>query len=205
MIALHELGAARAARMIAEGRLTAEALVNACLERIATRDPEVHAWAALDANFALAQARACDRSPARGPLHGIPVGVKDVIDTADLPTGYNSPIYDGHRPKTDAACVGLIKRSRGIVLGKTATTEFAYQHPSAAHNPRNLEHTPGGSSSGSAAAVADGMVPLALGTQTGGSVIRPASYCGIVGYKPSFGTVNRAGSSFWANRSTRSA
>jgi amidase len=198
MTDLHELGAARAAKMIAEGRLTAEALVNACLDRIAARDPEVHAWVALDADFALAQARACDRSPARGPLHGIPVGVKDVIDTADLPTEYNSPIYNGHRPKTDAACVGLVKRSGGIVLGKTATTEFAYQHPPATRNPHNLDHTPGGSSSGSAAAVADGMVPLALGTQTGGSVIRPASFCGIVGYKPSFGTVNRAGLKFLA-------
>ena len=184
--------------MIAEGKLTAEALVDALLERIAARDPEVHAWVALDAQSALLQARACDRSPGRGPLHGIPVGLKDVIDSADFPTEYNSPIYRGYRPKADAACVGLLKRAGGIVLGKTATTEFAYQHPSAARNPHNLEHTPGGSSSGSAAAVADGMVPLALGTQTGGSIIRPASFCGIVGYKPSFGTVNRAGLKFVA-------
>ena len=198
MTALHELGAARAARMIAEGKLTAEALVLALLERIAARDPEVHAWVALDAEIAMLQARACDRRAERGPLHGIPVGVKDVIDTADFPTEYNSPIYRGHQPHTDAACVGLLKRAGGIVLGKTATTEFAYQHPCATRNPHNLEHTPGGSSSGSAAAVADGMVPLALGTQTGGSVIRPASFCGIVGYKPSFGTVNRAGLKFVA-------
>lgn len=198
MTALYELGAARAARMIARGHLTAEALASACLERIAAHDPDVRAWVARDADLVLAQARALDRSPARGPLQGVPVGVKDVIDTADLPTEYNSPIYRLHRPKADAACVAMVKRTGGIILGKTATTEFAYQHPGPARNPRNLRHTPGGSSSGSAAAVADGMVPLALGTQTGGSVIRPASFCGIVGYKPSFGMVNRAGLKFLA-------
>jgi len=198
MTDFNEFGAARAAKLIAEGKLTAEALMRSCLERIAARDPQVRAWVAVDPDAALAQARERDRATNRGPLHGIPVGFKDVIDTADLPTEYNSPIYKGHRPKTDAACVGLVKRAGGIVLGKTATTEFAYQHPPATRNPHNLEHTPGGSSSGSAAAVGDRMVPLAFGTQTGGSNIRPSSFCGIVGYKPSFGTVNRAGLKFVA-------
>jgi Asp-tRNA(Asn)/Glu-tRNA(Gln) amidotransferase A subunit family amidase len=198
MTDFNKLGAAQAARMIAEGTLTSEALVRACLDRIETRDAQVRAWVALDAAAALAQARERDRATTRGPLHGIPVGFKDVIDTVDLPTEYNSPIYKGHRPKIDAACVGLVKRAGGIVLGKTATTEFAYQHPPATRNPHNPEHTPGGSSSGSAASVGDSMVPLAFGTQTGGSNIRPSSYCGIVGYKPSFGTVNRAGLKFVA-------
>jgi len=194
----NELGAAEAARMIAEGRLTAEALVRSCLERIDAREREVHAWVAFDPDLAIAEARARDRAGTRGPLHGIPVGFKDVIDTATLPTEYNSPIWRGHRPKADASCVATTRAAGGVVLGKTATTEFAYQHPSAARNPHNLAHTPGGSSSGSAAAVADAMVPIALGTQTGGSTIRPAAFCGVVGYKPSFGTINRAGLKFVA-------
>jgi Asp-tRNA(Asn)/Glu-tRNA(Gln) amidotransferase A subunit family amidase len=187
------LSAAEAARRIERGELTSEALVAACLERIAARDEEIRAWAFVDKAHALAQARALDRSPRRGPLHGIPVGLKDIIDTAELPTEYNSSIYRGHRPKADAACVMALKAAGAVILGKTATTEFANNHPAATRNPHNPAHTPGGSSSGSAAAVADFMAPLALGTQTGGSVIRPAAYCGVAGMKPSFGSIDRGG------------
>lgn len=189
----NQLTAGEAARRIAAGRLTCEKLVAACLERIRARDGEVRAWVYCDPEAVLAQARAFDKARPHGALAGVPVGFKDVIDTADMPTGYNSAIYRDHRPRTDAACVALVRRAGGIVLGKTVTTEFASRHPGATRNPHNLAHTPGGSSSGSAAAVADFMVPLAFGTQTGGSTIRPSSYCGIVGYKPSFGTINRAG------------
>ncbi len=189
------MSAARAAREIEEGRLTSEALVQACLQRIREREPQIGAWACYDAESALRQARALDRmAPGlRGPLHGIPVGVKDVLDTADMPTTYNSPIYQGHRPAWDAACVAATRHAGGIVLGKTMATEFANNHPAPTRNPRDLQRSPGGSSSGSAAAVADFMVPLAIGTQTGGSIIRPAAFCGVVGYKPTFGAINRAG------------
>jgi len=192
------LSAAEAARRIAAGRLTSEALVAACLERIAAREPEVQAWACLDRELALKQARALDRVSPRSPLHGVPIGIKDVIDTADLPTEYNSPIYRGHRPPWDAACVAVLRRAGCVILGKTVTTEFANNHPAKTRNPHRLTHTPGGSSSGSAAAVADFMAPLALGTQTGGSTIRPAAYCGVVGCKPSFNSINRAGLKFVA-------
>jgi Asp-tRNA(Asn)/Glu-tRNA(Gln) amidotransferase A subunit family amidase len=190
--------ASRAAAEIKSGKLTAEAYVASCLERIEARDRELHAWACIDPAFALHQARQSDGESPRGPLHGIPVGFKDVIDTAELPTEYNSPIYRGHRPRWDAAVVTLTRKAGGIVMGKTATTEFAYRHPGPARNPHNLGHTPGGSSSGSAAATADFMVLIAIGTQTGGSTIRPASYCGVVGYKPSFNLINRAGLKFVA-------
>ena len=177
---------------------TSEALVAACLERIAERDEAVRAWAFIDRAAALAQARALDRLPRRSRLHGVPFGIKDIIDTAELPTEYASPIYRDHRPKADAACVTLLKEAGCVILGKTVTTEFANNHPSQTRNPHNPAHTPGGSSSGSAAAVADFMVPLALGTQTGGSVIRPAAYCGTFAIKPSFGAINRAGTKFLA-------
>ena len=190
---LNRLSAAEAARQIAAGRITSEQLVRACLSRIAARESEVQAWAHSDPDAAIAQARAVDSAGAKGVLGGVPVAFKDVIDTADMPSQYNSPIYRGNRPRTDAACVALVRNAGGIVLGKTVTTEFAWRVPGPTRNPHNLAHTPGGSSSGSAAAVADFMVPLAFGTQTGGSTIRPAAYCGIVGYKPSFGTINRAG------------
>src|SRR5688500_7792758 len=173
----NEMTAAEAARRIAARELTSEALVAACLERIAQREGEVRAWAHLDRAQALAQARARDREPVRGPLHGVPFGIKDVLDTADMPTEYNSPIYRGHRPRADAAAVALLRRAGCVILGKTATTEFANNHPAQTRNPRNPMHTPGGSSSGSAAAVADRMVPLALGPQTDCSVIRPGPYC----------------------------
>ena len=189
----NQFSATQAAREIAAGRLTSETLVRACLARIAEREPTVQAWAFLDAELAIEQARACDRGPRRGVLHGVPVGVKDVIDTADMPTAYNSAIYAGHRPHADAACIAAARRAGAVILGKTETTEFANTHPARTRNPYNLSHTPGGSSSGSAAAVADQMVPFAFGTQTGGSTIRPAAFCGIVGYKPTFNTINRAG------------
>jgi amidase len=181
-----------AARAIADGSLTAEALVRACLDRIEAREPAVHAWQHLAAAEALVEARALDRQ-AGGPLKGLPIGVKDIIDTADMPTAYGSPIYAGHRPARDASCVALARSAGAIILGKTVTTEFAYYHPGPTTNPHNAGHTPGGSSSGSAASVADGMVPLAFGTQTAGSVVRPASFCGCVGYKPTFGLLDVTG------------
>jgi Asp-tRNA(Asn)/Glu-tRNA(Gln) amidotransferase A subunit family amidase len=187
------LTAAVAARRIAAGELSSEQLVHDCLERITERDGDVGAWEHLDPTAALAQARARDRTPPHGPLHGVPVGVKDIIDTADMPTGYGSPIWRGHRPARDAACVALVREAGGVVLGKTVTTELAYFSPGRTANPHDLGRTPGGSSSGSAAAVADHMVPVALGTQTAGSIIRPAAFCGVVGYKPSFGTISRSG------------
>jgi len=190
---LLSLSAREAAREIAAGRLRAEALMTACLERIAAREPEIGAWQYLDPEAALEAARRCDASAPSGPLHGIPIAVKDLIDTADMPTGYGSAIYARHRPGTDAACVVLARAAGAIVIGKTVTTEFACFTPGKTANPRNPAHTPGGSSSGSAAAVADSMAPLAFGTQTAGSVIRPAAFCGVIGYKPSFGTIPRAG------------
>lgn len=194
MTDLSALTAREAARRIEAGTLTAEALTRACLDRIAAREPAVNAWEFLDPEQAIAEARARDRAPVKGRLHGVPVGVKDVIDTADMPTGYGSAIYQGkHRPAADAACVALMREAGAVALGKTVTTEFATFRPGKTANPHHPGHTPGGSSSGSAAAVADGMVPLAFGTQTAGSVIRPAAFCGCVGYKPSYGTINRVG------------
>lgn len=194
MAELFRLSANEAAARIREGKLTSEALVRSCLERIDARESEVHAWVHLDRDLALAQARERDRSPSRGPIHGIPFAAKDIMDTADLPTEYGSPIYKGNRPKADAACVALSRTAGGVLLGKTVTTEFASRIPlGETTNPHNPRHTPGGSSSGSAAAVADFMVPLAFGTQTVGSVIRPAAFCGCIGYKPSFGEVSTQG------------
>ena len=187
------LSATEASRLIAARELSSEELVRACLDRIAARDPELRAWAHVDAEAALAQARDRDGEPSRGPLHGIPVGVKDVIDTADLPTSYGSAIYEGHRPARDADCVAWLREAGAVVLGKTVTTEFATYEPPPTVNPLDPARTPGGSSSGSAAAVAAGMVPLALGTQTAGSVIRPASFCGIAGFKPAHGWRSTAG------------
>ena len=188
--------ASEAAAAIAAGKLTSEALVSECLERVRAREDEVRAWAHIDPEHALAQARRRDREAPRSRLHGIPVGVKDVIDTCDMPTEYGSPIYKRHRPACDAACVAQVRELGGVILGKTVSTEFATRHPNKTRNPRNLEYTPGGSSSGSAAAVADGMVPVAFGTQTSSSIIRPAAFCGVIGYKPTFGLINRAGLKF---------
>ena len=189
----NELPAWQAARLLATRELSATALMRACLDRIAEREAEVHAFVHLDPDAALAQARALDSGPWRGPLHGLPLGVKDLFDTADMPTGYGSAVYAGHRPAADAAAVTLCREAGALLSGKTVSTEFAYFHPGPTRNPRGLGHTPGGSSSGSAAAVADAMLPLALATQTAASVIRPAAYCGIVGYKPTWGRVSRAG------------
>jgi amidase len=190
---LERLTVGEAARRLERGAVTSEALVRACLDRIAAREAVVGAWAHLDPEMALAEARERDRSPRRGPLHGVPVGIKDIIDTADMPTAYGSPIYAGCRPTADAACVALLREAGAVILGKTVTTEFAAVTPGKTANPHRPAHTPGGSSSGSAAAVADFMVPAALGSQTVGSTIRPASYCGVVGFKPTYGALSLAG------------
>ncbi len=190
---LNTLTASEIVRALAAGEATCEAVVRACLARIDRREKEIHAWASIDPELALRHACELDRGPPRGPLHGVPIGVKDIIDTADLPTEMGSPIYRGHRPIADAACVALARAAGALVLGKTVTCEFAGMTPGPTANPHNLAHTPGGSSSGSAAAVADFMVPVAFGTQTGGSVLRPAAYCGVFGFKPTFGAFNRKG------------
>jgi len=184
--------AVEAVAAIEAGTLTSEKLVRDCLDRIAQRDGIVKAWAHLDPDQAIAHAKAAD-AVRGGLLRGIPVGVKDIIDTFDMPTGHNSPIFEGKVPFGDAACVALCRTANAVILGKTVTTELANRHAGATTNPHDPKHTPGGSSSGSAAAVADGHVPLAFGTQTGGSVIRPAAYCGVVGYKPTFGDFSRVG------------
>jgi Asp-tRNA(Asn)/Glu-tRNA(Gln) amidotransferase A subunit family amidase len=193
MPALHTLSAMEAAQAIAAGDITSEALVRACLDQIEAREPSIGAWTYLNPDHALAQARACDRVPARGLLHGVPVGIKDIIDTADMPTAYGSPIYAQHQPAWDAPCVALLRAAGAVILGKTVTTEFAMYTPGKTANPHHPAHTPGGSSSGSAAAVAAYMVPLALGSQTAGSIIRPASFCGVVGYKPTHGDFSLGG------------
>jgi amidase len=195
---LNRLSAAALARKTARGEVTAEAIVRDCLARIAEREPVVRAWSYLDRERALAEARARDKSAARGPLHGVPIAVKDVLDTCDMPTEMGSPIYAGHRPKADAAAVALARAAGAVILGKTVTAEFAGVFPGPTANPHDPGHTPGGSSSGSAAAVADFMVPVAFGTQTGGSVLRPASFCGVIGYKPTYNAINRAGLKFAA-------
>ncbi|HUI35302.1 MAG TPA: amidase [Stellaceae bacterium] len=188
----NRLSAAEAVARLQAGSLTAERLTRDCLDRIKER-ASVKAWIHLDPEHALAQARAADRAGRRGLLAGLPIGVKDVIDTADMPTQHGSPIYAGNRPFADAACVALTRMAGGTILGKTVTTEFANRFPGATVHPHNAAHTPGGSSSGSAAGVADFQVPLGFGTQTGGSTIRPAAFCGVVGYKPSFGEFSRVG------------
>jgi amidase len=189
----NEFSAVEIADEIAAGKTTCEAVVRDCVARIAARDGVVKAFVNFDADRALAEARALDRGPRRGPLHGVPVGLKDTIDTFDMPTEMGSPIYRGNRPRADASCVALLRRAGAVILGKTATCEFAGSAPPQTTNPHNPAHTPGGSSSGSAAAVADFMVPAALGTQTGGSVLRPSSFCGIFGYKPTYNAFNKAG------------
>ena len=182
---------------LAAGEITAEALVQACLARIAEVDGEIGAWAHLEPEHALGQARALDALRAGGlplgPLHGLPVAVKDIVDTADLPTENGSALLRGRRPETDATLVSLLRQAGAVVLGKSVTTEFAMYAPGKTANPHHLKHTPGGSSSGSAAAVAAGMAPLAIASQTNGSVIRPASFCGVVGFKPSHGRISRHG------------
>jgi Asp-tRNA(Asn)/Glu-tRNA(Gln) amidotransferase A subunit family amidase len=184
---LNELTATEIIAAIGQAHTTCEAVVHACLERIAAREPEVHAWAHLDPEMALAAARAFDKNGKHGPLGGVPFGVKDIIDTFDMPTEWGTPIHKGRQPERDAACVALSRKAGGVLLGKTITTEFANLHPGPTRNPHDLARTPAGSSSGSAAAVADFMVPIAIGTQTTGSTIRPASFCGVFGYRPTNG------------------
>jgi len=194
---LNEMTAEEAARAIAAGEQTSEELVKACLGRVDAREETVLAWAHLDSELARNQARARDAEQAAGaelgPLHGVPVGIKDIIDTADLPTENGSDHFRGRRPTRDATCVALLKAAGAVIMGKTVTTEFAMTGQRGTRNPHDPERTPGGSSSGSGAAVADFMVPLALGSQTGGSVIRPASFCGTHGYKPTYGCISRHG------------
>lgn len=180
------LTATTAARELRAGRLNPAELFEACLARATARQPELRIFAHLDP-------APPPRAPLPGPLHGLPLGVKDVFDTADMPTTYGSPIWQGHRPRADAAAVAWARAAGAVVIGKTVTTEFAYRHPGPTRNPHDPRRTPGGSSSGSAAGVAAHCFPFALGTQTAGSVIRPAAYCGVVGFKPSFATINRAG------------
>ena len=187
------IGVAEAVALLSRRELSAEELVRRCLARIEEREPLVQAWEVLDAEGALREARRIDGLRDRPLLCGVPVGVKDLIDTADLPTAYGSMRHRGHRPARDAACVRALRKAGAVVLGKTVTTEFAVYTPGKTRNPHDVTRTPGGSSSGSAAAVADGMVPFALGTQTAGSVIRPASFCGAIGWKPSYGTVSLEG------------
>jgi Asp-tRNA(Asn)/Glu-tRNA(Gln) amidotransferase A subunit family amidase len=192
MTAPHEMTVAELVARLARRELSAEELVRSCLLRIAEREPQVQAWEVL-APDAVEQARRIDAPREPVLLRGLPIGIKDLIDTADLPTTYGSPIYAGHRPKADAACVAALRSAGAVILGKTVTTEFAAYQGGKTRNPRDPARTPGGSSSGSAAAVADRMVPAALGSQTAGSVIRPASFCGVVGYKPTFGTFDLRG------------
>ena len=197
MSELADVTAIEAARRIENGEITSEELMAACLARIDAREGEVQAWTHVDPDYAMEQARQRDRERAEGngtgPLHGVPVGIKDIIDTADMPTEMGCPIFDGNQPAEDAACVSALKAVGAIILGKTVTTELATRAPGKTRNPVNPAHTPGGSSSGSAAAVGAGMVPLALGTQTTGSVIRPAAFCGVYGMKPTYGLIPRKG------------
>jgi Asp-tRNA(Asn)/Glu-tRNA(Gln) amidotransferase A subunit family amidase len=191
------LTASEAARRIREGLLTSEELVQSCLEQIRALEPKVQAWQFLDEAHALAQARALDERKRNGeplgPLHGVPVGVKDIIDTADMPTENGTVLHKGRLPRVDAGVVTQLRGAGAVILGKTVTTECAYFNPGKTRNPHNPEHTPGGSSSGSAASVAASMVPLALGSQTAGSVIRPAAFCGVYGFKPTHGLIPRQG------------
>jgi Asp-tRNA(Asn)/Glu-tRNA(Gln) amidotransferase A subunit family amidase len=194
---LHWLSAADAARVVRDGAVSSEELVGACLARVREADPDIQAWAHLDPEHALAQARILDNmrraGEVLGPLHGVPVGVKDIIDTTDMPTECGTALHAGRLPAHDASVVSMLRAAGAVVLGKTVTTEFALYRPGKTRNPRDPSRTPGGSSSGSAAAVASGMVPMALGTQTNGSVIRPAAFCGVYGFKPTHGAISRHG------------
>lgn len=195
---LNELSASEVAAGVASGRFSAEAVTAACLDRIEARDKDIKAWAFVDREIALKQARERDSASVKGPLAGVPIGVKDIIDTFDMPTDMGSPIYRNNSTSTDASCVALVRAAGAVILGKTVTCEFAGLTPNVTRNPHNLAHTPGGSSSGSGAAVADNMVAVAFGTQTGGSVLRPASFCGDVGYKPTYNLIGRGGIKFAA-------
>jgi Asp-tRNA(Asn)/Glu-tRNA(Gln) amidotransferase A subunit family amidase len=188
------LTASEAATLIRSGELTVEELARSCIERVADRDPSVRGWSHINTQQVLERARELDKWSEKGPLHGIPIGVKDIIDTSDMPTRHNSPSYFDYHPILDAACVMVLRAAGALIFGKTETVEFAAAgRQPVTRNPHNLNHTPGGSSSGSAATVADFQVPLSLGTQTGGSTIRAASFCGIFAMKPTWGVVSREG------------
>lgn len=194
---LCSLSLSQAAAGIRDGRLSSTELVEDCLARIEETDRDIGAFAFLDRDHAMRQARAADNHRSQGkpvgPLHGVPVGIKDIFDTADMPTELGSKLWAGRTPRRDAAAVARLRAAGAIILGKTATTEYAYFTPAKTRNPHNHAHTPGGSSSGSAAAVAALMVPGAIGSQTNGSVIRPAAFCGVVGFKPTHGLIPRSG------------
>jgi Asp-tRNA(Asn)/Glu-tRNA(Gln) amidotransferase A subunit family amidase len=196
-MSLHSLTLTQAAADIREGRIASVELVSDCLRRIDEVDGQVEAWAFLDRQHALAQAKAADdhrkQGKATGPLHGVPIGIKDIFDTSDMPTELGSPLWAGRTPRRDAFAVAQLRAAGAVILGKTVTTEYAYYQPGKTRNPHDPERTPGGSSSGSAAAVAALMVPGAIGSQTNGSVIRPAAFCGVVGYKPTHGLIPRSG------------
>jgi Asp-tRNA(Asn)/Glu-tRNA(Gln) amidotransferase A subunit family amidase len=183
--------------LIRKGEITSEELVRDCLDIVASREEEIGAWAWIDPDYALTQAREADavrrQGRAVGLLHGVPIGVKDIIETEDMPTENGSPVFAGRRTARDAAIVSQLRQAGAVIMGKTVTTEMAVFHPGKTRNPHRPTHTPGGSSSGSAAAVSARMVPLSLGTQTNGSVIRPASFCGVHGFKPTFGLLSRTG------------
>ena len=193
----YTLNAAEALGFMEVGRLSSVELVQSCLDRIKATDDAIKAWVFLDAGAALAQAAECDRQRkagmALGPLHGIPVGLKDIIDTAKMPTQRGTPIFEGRTTEQVARLVEHLREAGAVIMGKTVTTELAFVHASETRNPHNTDHSPGGSSSGSAAAVAAMHVPLAVGTQTNGSVIRPASFCGTFGFKPTRGVISRTG------------
>ena len=198
VLPLNQLSASEIACGVASGRFTAEAVTRACLDRVEERDTQVRAWAFIDPELALKQARAVDQAANKGVLAGVPLGIKDIIDTFEMPTDMGSPIYRNNRTFADASSVALARRAGAVILGKTITCEFAGLTPNVTRNPHNLEHTPGGSSSGSAAAVADFMCTVAYGTQTGGSVLRPTSFNGAVGYKPTYNLIPRGGMKFAA-------
>jgi len=197
VLQLNWLPAVDAARAIRDGEVSVEQFAEACLARVREADATVQAWAFLDPQHVLAQARALDERRKEGapvgPLHGVPVGVKDIFDTADMPTEDGTVLHAGRTPAEDAAVVARLRAAGAVIMGKTVTTELATYAPGKTRNPHNAEHTPGGSSSGSAAAVACGMVPVAVGSQTNGSVIRPAAYCGVYGFKPTHGLISRHG------------
>jgi Asp-tRNA(Asn)/Glu-tRNA(Gln) amidotransferase A subunit family amidase len=190
----NRMSACETAKLIREGEVSSEEVTRACLDRIDALEETVQAWTWINGDYALEQARRADRVRAQGgALHGVPVGIKDIIDTRDMPTECGTVLYSGRQPAEDATAVSLLRSAGAVILGKTVTTELAFYAPGKTRNPHNPAHTPGGSSSGSAAAVAAGMVPLAVGTQTNGSVIRPAAFCGAVGFKPTYGKISRHG------------
>jgi len=193
MVELNKLGAKQVADLVASKKASAEEVVTACIARIEERESDVGVFQYFDGDYALNQARALDNGPAKGLLHGVPLGIKDIIDTRDMPTGNGSRVYPDRQPISDASCVALSREAGAVILGKTVTTEFAYYFPGKTKNPNNLKHTTGGSSMGSAAGTADHMFPLGFGSQTAASVTRPAAYCGTIGYKATTGDFDLQG------------